>query len=693
MPKKRFYSSLFFFFMMSFFLVTSQWMGCSDDPSGKTDSPSSEATKEIVKDASSHDIPDNKITDMGMPEKKITDLGTTDTSSTESLPETTIQDQGIQDQGFPDSQQPEKKAAIVGQLLILHTNDMHSHLMGVAPNADYSPMTTGDDKTLGGFARLATAIKTERANALKIKMPVLLLDAGDFLMGTLFSMLGPIVAPELIEMQKLGYDVITIGNHEFDWGPKGLAAIIGAALKGGFKVPLLATNMTFSSKSNDDDHIEKLMKAGTLTRKFIKEITLSNQKKIKVGFIGLLGKNAAAVAPLSAPITFEALAVSAKKAVTDLRDNDHVDIVIVLSHSGITSQKTPSGEDVDLAKAVSGIDVIISGHTHSTLEKPLVVNNTLIVQTGSDTHNLGRLELNVHDDGSVSFKEYKLIKLDDSIKGDADTQKRINGYISTLDTLLKKSGLGYKTVIAETSFDLLTPAYKETTLGNMVTDAYIAIVSKLQPNAPPVIALETPGVIRDPMMKGKTGKLWFADFYRVLPLGIGMDGKPGYPLVAFYLHGRDLKWTMEAMAVASVMKNNDFNIQISGMQVEYSGSKGLFQRVKTLKQTDGTPIDITNTTKCYKVVTNYYTFQMVKLLNDYGANIVGKDKDCSTPITKNKLFVDADPKTAGLQELKHYQALIKFVQSFPDTNGNNIPDIIQKYSKIDPNHPRIIKLP
>ena len=106
-------------------------------------------------------------------------------------------------------------------LTILHTNDLHSHLWGHSPEADYTPATLDDDPTLGGFARLAAAIKAERASA---GADVLLLDGGDFLMGTLFHLAGTSKAPELKLMQALGYDAAAIGNHEFDFTPAGLAA-------------------------------------------------------------------------------------------------------------------------------------------------------------------------------------------------------------------------------------------------------------------------------------------------------------------------------------------------------------------------------------------------------------------------------------------------------------------------------------
>jgi 5'-nucleotidase / UDP-sugar diphosphatase len=122
---------------------------------------------------------------------------------------------------------------------ILHTNDWQSRLLGFGPNNEYSPATTGDDDTVGGVARLATLLEQRRAAA--GEQPVLLLDGGDFSMGTLFHTVTRETGGELRLMTELGYDAATLGNHEFDFRPAGLAAMISAAHrdKGAALMPLL----------------------------------------------------------------------------------------------------------------------------------------------------------------------------------------------------------------------------------------------------------------------------------------------------------------------------------------------------------------------------------------------------------------------------------------------------------------------
>jgi len=106
------------------------------------------------------------------------------------------------------------------ELTIIHTNDIQSRLLGFSPNADFTPLTLRDDKTIGGIARMATVIREQRAIAPE---RTLVLDGGDFMMGTLFQTLYATACPELRIMQAIGYDAVGIGNHEFDFRSQGLA--------------------------------------------------------------------------------------------------------------------------------------------------------------------------------------------------------------------------------------------------------------------------------------------------------------------------------------------------------------------------------------------------------------------------------------------------------------------------------------
>jgi len=572
-------------------------------------------------------------------------------------------------------------------LVILHTNDLHSYLNGHDPEADYTPLTINDDSTVGGMARLASLVASERMSGAMTNTPVLLLDAGDFMMGTPFEILGLSKSVELVEMAKIGYDAIDLGNHEFDWTPRALAGFIAAAAAGGFRVPLLASNMKYSAVSPDDDDLQRLELAGYIQRKTVK--TLPNG--IKVGIFGVLGQQAVMVTPQVAPLTFDAPKVTAKAMVDELRNVDKVDIVILLSHSG--TDASGKGEDAQLAQDVPGIDIIVSGHTHVALPQPVQVGNTLVVQTGAYAANLGRLELSVVPQSSPSFsvKSYRLIPIDDTIPGDAPTQARIDGYVANVDALLMPVGFAYKKVIGETSFDLPRqtpndvprPGFAESVLGNLVTDSYRMIVNAVQPSDGPVdLAVESSGNIRVDVQKGKTGVIWFADLFRVLPLGIGpTDQQPGYPLVSFFLNGRDLKAGMEVTASSmDPLANNDYFLQISGGKMTYNSAGQPFNRVTSLVLDGNRPVNFADTTTCYKVVTTYYVASLLGLVSQFTGgqlSVVPKtSRACNTPLTDmtctsppsqrcglSSRIVNANP-LGTFQELKQWGALVTYVSRF-----------------------------
>ncbi len=560
------------------------------------------------------------------------------------------------------------------KLIILHTNDMHDHLMGWSPNADFTPETTGDDVTLGGLSRLATLVKSERAAA--GDTPVLLLDGGDFSMGSLFSLLNTTSAPILTLMQMVGYDAMVLGNHEFDWTPKGLAGTLAAAVAGGFQVPVLLSNIQFDDTSADDDELKALMDSGVIVKKLIKELP----NGLKVGFFGLIGEKAVSAAPNAKPLTFADATETATAMIKELREEDQVDLVICLSHSGIN--EAGEGEDQKLAEAAPGIDVIISGHTHVATPQAITEGKTLIVQTGYHAANLGKLELSIAG-GMVSSEGYALIPVEDTVEGDTEVQAAIDGMITALNTQLTPFNLAYDQVVAETAFDLTFPDFQETILGNIITDASRAVLTTMNPLEPIDVSIESGGVIRDQVLMGKTGQLWFADLFRALPLGIGPDGQPGYPMISFYMTSQELRYGMEILAAAKTLQDNDYFFSISGMEVTFDEDGDFLQRITGIK-VGGNAIDIADTATCHHVATNLYIGLLLGLLEGltYGAfKIDPKESDCTTVIQDiTTRVIDGDPATDGVQELKQWQVFLQYLTSFPDTNGNQIPDIPDSYA-------------
>ncbi|MCK5537292.1 MAG: metallophosphoesterase, partial [Bacteroidales bacterium] len=175
------------------------------------------------------------------------------------------------------------------ELIILHTNDLHSKLTGYGPESEYSPLITGNDSTIGGFARLATIFEETRKQS---NANTLILDAGDFLMGSLFHFAERETGFQLNLMKEIGYDVITLGNHEFDFGPDALAEILKSAKKNGEIPQIVASNMKFSEKSTEDDKLEGFYKDST-----IQAYTLIEKNGLKIGLFGLVGEDAKDVAP------------------------------------------------------------------------------------------------------------------------------------------------------------------------------------------------------------------------------------------------------------------------------------------------------------------------------------------------------------------------------------------------------------
>jgi 5'-nucleotidase len=577
-------------------------------------------------------------------------------------------------------------AGAAQKLVILHTNDLHSHLQGFGPEQDYTPLDVDDDATEGGAARLAAAIGAARARAAEAETPVLLLDAGDFMMGTLFELLGTQAAPELSLLQALDYDAVTLGNHEFDWTPRGLAGILAAATGAGVKVPILASNTVFSEDDEGDDELSALATAGVIRSKLVKSVG-----SLKVGFFGLIGADAAQVTPQAAPVTFEAIADAATRMVKELREDDGVDLVIALSHSGINSDGT--GEDRELAKAVSGIDIIVSGHTHDSLSEPVHEGDTWIVTAGSYGRYLGELALEVTPAktaggaAKVTLDGYDLGAIDDSIAGDAATQGMVDAYIDGIDGALAAGGLSYQALVATTETDLDFPEYQEAPIGNLVADAYKAIGSALEADDPPVIGFDADGQIRAPLQKGETGEVWFSDLFRVVPLGIGPDQQPGFPLVSFYLNASDIASGLELGASDGALPN-DYVLQVAGLAVEYDLSKPLFGRVAKVSLV--TPageeeLDPSDTGTCYKVITTNYVAGLLGVVQTFTSGLLkveAKASDCETLVDPTTRFVDADPMTKGTQELKQWQALLKYVSSFPDTDGDDVPNIPPVYGDV-----------
>jgi 5'-nucleotidase len=571
-------------------------------------------------------------------------------------------------------------------LTIIHTNDLQSRLLGFAPNREYTPFTLGDDQTIGGIARVATVIK-----ALKQKSPetTLVIDGGDVLMGTLFHTIAREESAELRLLQAMGYDAITLGNHEFDFRPRGLAQIIHTALTKGDLPALLCANIVFNETDARDDELQALFAQGV-----VKPYQIFVKNGLRIGVFGLMGIEAAEVAPFAAPVTFSDPIAAAKRIVKTLKHDEQVDVIICASHGGVrmNSRHEWEGEDVQLAAAAPEIDVVVGGHSHTFLQKPIMVNNTPVLQAGSEGRYVGMLNLQI-EDGAVAMKDYQSIAINDSLAGDRDIQAMVEQYQEIINRkILIPHGFAFDQNIAETAFDLTIRA-KESNLGNLVADAIRWSIDQhehdpTQPNTRTVIAVESNGMIRDDLSRGKSGLLQVSDLFRVVPLGIGMvDEQPGFALMSFYLTAPEIKKAFEVLTSVYPRKGWDYFLQISGAKFRYNPHRVIFDRVIDIEIADANgnfaPLDLSSRKQqLYKIGCNIFVGTFIKIVGDFTwgfLRIVPKDSAGKPIADLNTALVDANPDLSGIQEVKQWLAFLEYLRNFDDTNGTNIPDVPEGY--------------
>jgi len=564
---------------------------------------------------------------------------------------------------------------------ILHTNDLHSRLMGFAPSSDYSPETTGNDSTRGGFARIAGYFDQVEQ---ELGEKPLILDGGDFLMGTLFHTLETTEGFQLRLMEKMGYDVVTIGNHEFDLGIKNLGRIIENASGKGSIPPLLLSNIQFNPDEPEDNLLQELYKHKTIQSSYIMDY-----KGIKIGFFGLMGVEAASVAPRVRPAAFTDRLLAAKELSTYLKESEKVDLVICLSHCGLEKDKKGkwTGDDVELAKEVENIDLIISGHTHTHLFEPLIINEIPIVQAGSEGQFVGRIDLEWKN-GDLKILDAGLNVINDDIPGKMGIQKEILSYQSKIiKEIFADLNLEAGKALVETSFDLTFSEQgnmENSNLAPLVVDAIHWYVNQTVHND---ITMVAAGLIRDDIRKGKTGNQLTNDIFRVLPLGSGVfDDSPGYSLAQIFLTGKEVKNVLEAMLLAPKLSTANFPFW-SGVRYKYNPRRIILDQVYEVslgsEEKGYETIDLSkNNEKLYSLTTNNYVLEFFGLVTEVTFGLLKvepKDEFGQVISDLNSLIIDGNPSQPGLQEMKEWAALMGYMSGFPDTNGNGIPDIPDFY--------------
>jgi len=463
---------------------------------------------------------------------------------------------------------------------ILHTNDMHSSFVGMGPAADYTPFILNDDTTRGGYARLAGLIAA-RKEARKDQGPVLVLDAGDYSMGTPFGAATREIGGELQLMSLMGYDATTFGNHEFDLGPDGLVKSIDAAAKTGRVSAVVASNTHYTGQGETLADLQRLARAGVIRRHLVIE-----RGGIRFGIFGVLGKEAIFYTSGGA-VSFSDGIETAREMVEILRATEKVDVVIALSHGGLEKGKDgryTDGDDVRLPMAVPGIDVVIGGHSHTELQQAIIINGrTPVVQTGKESNNLGELVITL-DGGKLTVESYQLYPIDDTVAGD----RAIAGEIEKLkksvtEAVFASRGYGIDQPLAIAPRDLpntFTDIPAGTLLANLVTDA-------LRKATKADIGFSVNGMMRASLMRGKSGVLTVYDVFAVAPLGAGVtDPTAGSALVTGWFTGLELKNLLEFFLVDNPAHPGEYFPRTSGARFRYDLSRPKFDVVTAIELGD-----------------------------------------------------------------------------------------------------------
>lgn len=561
-------------------------------------------------------------------------------------------------------------------LTILFTHDLHDNF------EPFQLMQNGKVNDLGGYARLYTTIQQQkRKNDTSI-----LIDAGDYSMGTLFQTVNSKEALELRIMGFMGYDITTFGNHEFDYRSFGLAKSLLAAKNSNDRIPkLVASNYIFPELN---DHSAKAKGISDLKNSFqeldISPISIIEKNGLKIGFIGLMGKEADEDAPMSG-VEFQNIVEAAKPLVQKLKQQK-VDLIIALSHSGTFANPSKS-EDEILAKSVADIDVIVSGHTHTTLNRPIIHGQTMIVSSGSYGRNLGKLVIEPAANKRWQVKEYEIIAINNQIEKSPLVNQKIVQYKQLVQSeYLNQFGLRFDEVIAYSPFDFIEYSklgrqLREEPIGNLIGDSYIESVSEFDKhNSDPIAAAVVPvGMIRDSIVKGQ---LTTPMIYKINPLGIGPDQIAGYPIVELYLTGKELWAVAEVDASVSTIMP-DAQLYLAGLRYSVNPNRMIFNRVTDLVLVDksGNKTEI-DKNKLYRVVAGLYSAQMLPVVRKKSMGLLSiepKDKDGNiiTDFEKHIIYTDS----AKTKELKEWFAIAHYLRSFPKVNG--VAQIPELYKSTD----------
>lgn len=553
---------------------------------------------------------------------------------------------------------------------VMFLHDTHSHLNTFATAED------GVSQMRGGFARIKTLISEQQE-----KNPeTLLLDAGDFSMGTLIQVVFEEEAAELRMLGELGFEVTTLGNHEFDYKAKGLSNMLNSAAQSGEDLPsMVVCNVDWDAMKEKglSEEQEQLLEAFETFG--VQDYIMTEKNGVKIAVTGVFGEDALTCAP-NCPLEFENPVEAVKETVEEICENEEADLIVCVSHSG-TAEDEDKSEDEILAKNVPQLDLIISGHTHTKLEEPIVHGDTYIVSAAEYGKYLGNLSLTRREDGRWELTSYELIPVEESIAADEATQKKVDELLDTVDErYLEQFGYTREQVLCTNEIVFADSSdtgvlHTEVNLGNIMADAYTYAVEQVSEDKHPVdVAVVPSGTIRDTY---PLGEITTENVFHSFSLGMGEDGIPGYPMLSVYLTGKELKTVAEIDASISDLMTAA-RLYTDGLYWSYNPHRMILNKVTDVwlcdAQEERRELE---DDRLYRVVTDYYSSQMLGSVTDlsYGLlSIVPKFAD-GTPIEN---YEDAIVMN-GDQELKVWTAIARYMQSFEDTDGDGIGNVPAKY--------------
>lgn len=455
---------------------------------------------------------------------------------------------------------------------ILHTSDEHSSVLPMPFSGYYA---ANEDATTGGFARLSQKIKEIKRE--KEAEDVLVFSSGDILGGSPFSwLILQNYAAEIDLMKLMGYDAVTIGNHEFDYGSEVLASYYKTADfdKGNSNTSIISSNLNIPENHPLDSILIEANKI----------YALSNG--LKVGVFGIFGNNAYKITPKAEPIKIFDPVKIAKQQVETLRQQG-ADIVVALTHSGIE-------EDRQLAKKVKGIDVILGGHDHITTNVPEKIKGTYLFHSGCYTEYLGVLSFSFNELSRQLILDHNqdsfLIPINGKIAEDKIVAERVNYYKEILNNFLNDYTnnlfADIKQAVIEVDFEMKKTDLQESGLGNFITDGMRIAATEITKEKVD-FAFQANGLIRNELTPGTTrsakNKISFFDLAAASCLGAGNDNSPGYSMVSVYLTEKEIINALEITTLLSLVYGDVFFLQHSGLRYTYNPKKSIRFKLPFLK--------------------------------------------------------------------------------------------------------------